>query len=307
VLRRHLWRRAAWSKPDRVAGSVAGVVAVLGTVWLLTPAFANASGWPARAARGSFVARVLDRWAPEPPGSIAALGRFVGDAPFPEVFERLTSPDAGRPPVGGLDAGVRERIRPAVVKIEGRACDEIQQGSGFVAADDLIVTNAHVVAGERVTTVILTDGRRLAASVVAFDPNRDLAVLRVRGLDVTVPSRADAPVDTPGSVIGYPGGGSQHEAPARVAQQIIARGRDIYGNAPTRRDILVLAAALAPGDSGAPLVDSRGRVIGVAFAVDPSTTTTAYALTRDEVERVLQPALRVGATAPVDTGPCLVG
>ncbi len=187
VLRRSLPGTVRRSLPDRLAGACAGVVCVLVGVWLLVPAFANAPGWPARAVRGSAIARAVDRIAPKPPGSLAALGRLVGEAPFPEVFQRLTSPDAGVPPGTGLEATVLARVTPSVVRVDGRACDQLQQGSGVVVADDLVLTNAHVVAGNRATTVTSETGRKLAADVVGFDPARDLALVRASG-----PRAADA-------------------------------------------------------------------------------------------------------------------
>jgi S1-C subfamily serine protease len=307
ALRRSLPDRGLLTAADRVAGATAGVLAVLAVVWLLVPAFASATGWPARAVRGSAIARAVDRYAPAPPSSLAALGRLVGEAPFPEVFDRLTSPDVGTPPVEGLSPDVAARVLPSVVRIEGRACDLIQQGSGFVAAADLVVTNAHVVGGESATEVFTPDGRRLDAVVVAFDPDRDLAVLRVPRLDLAALERAEGDVDSEGAVVGYPGGGPETVSPARLAQRITAKGTNIYRSASTSRDVFVLAAQLEPGDSGGALVDAAGRVVGSAFAVDPSSETTAYALTNDEVERVLDPVLVSGTSAGVDTGPCLVG
>lgn len=307
VLRKYLPDRGLLSAADRIAGAVAGVLAVLVGVWLLIPAVEGASGWPARAVRGSAIVRAVDRWAPTPPDSLEHLGRLVQDAQFPKVFERLTSPDVGQPPTSGVPAPVAAKVAPSVVKIEGRACDLIQEGTGWAAASNLVVTNAHVVAGERATEVFTPDGRRLDAVVVSFDPARDVAILRAEGLRLAVLSRADGAVDEKGTVFGYPGGGPQRESPARIAEEILAKGSDIYHSTPTRRDVFVLAAALAPGDSGGPVVDVQGRVVGVAFAVDPSEANTAYALTRGEIERPLERVIKSGASAAVDTGPCLVG
>jgi S1-C subfamily serine protease len=307
MLRRRLAFTATLHSADRVLGGVLGGLGVLVAVWLLTPALASAPGWTARAVRGSAIVRGVERVAPSPPDSVAALGRLVGDAPFPEVFERLTSSDAGPPPGSGLAAAVAERVASSVVRVEGQACDEIQQGSGWVAAGGLVVTNAHVVAGERSTSVFTTDGRNLDATVVAFDPRVDLAVLRVQSADLPTLPRATAEVDDSGAVFGHPRGGALREAPARIAQEIDARGTDIYRTGSTERDVFVLAAELQPGDSGGPLVDSRGRVVGVAFAIDPSTDTTAFALTTKEVDGVLDPVTHTGSTVPVSTGACLVG
>ena len=306
TLRRSLPGQVRWSTPDRIAGALAGVACVLVAVWLLVPAFANAPGWPARAARGSAIARAVDRIAPSPPGSLAALGRLVGDAPFPEVFDRLTSADAGTAPGTGLAPEVLARVGPSVVRVDGRACDQLQQGSGVVVADDLVLTNAHVVAGNRATTVTTDDGREVHAVVVGFDARRDLALVRARGLGLPTPERGSSDVDEGGAVIGYPEGGPQLESPARIAEEITATGTDIYRSAETERSVFVLGAVLEPGDSGGPLFDRDGRVVGIAFAVDPGEASTAYALTDVEIDAGLQGFLVRGATEPVDTGACLV-
>ena len=139
--------------------------------------------------------------------------------------------------------------------------------------------------------------------VVAFDPDRDVAVLRVDELDLPALEHATAGEGETGAVYGHPGGGSLRAAPARVAEVVTARGTDIYRGGRIDRNVFVLAAGLAPGDSGGPLVDQRGRAVGVAFAVDPGHEGTAYALTREEVDPVLSSA----GSGPVGTGPCLVG
>lgn len=307
ALRRHLPSVGGIRVADRVAGGVTGVVGVLVVVWLLIPGLANAPGWTARAVRGSAIVKEMDRVAPSPPKSLATLGRLVGDAPFPEVFRQITSSDVGAPPPNGLPVSVVPRVLPSVLKVEGQACDTIQQGSAVVVASGVAVTNAHVVAGERATSVVTPDQGRLNAVVTAFDPSRDVAVLRVPGLTATPLPIADIQVDSNGAVFGYPGGGPEQQAPARVGQRIDAQGSDIYRSSPTHRDVLVLAAKLYPGDSGGPFVDPHGQVVGLAFAVDPGAPSTAYALATDEVDAVLEPVLAAHATAAVSTGTCLVG
>lgn len=307
LVRRHLPATGGIRIADRVAGGITGVFGVLVVVWLLIPGLANAPGWTARAVRGSAIVRQIDRLAPKPPSSLSTLGRLVGDAPFPEVFRQLTSSDVGSPPGQGVPLAVSNRVSLSVVKVEGQACDTIQQGSGFVAANGLIVTNAHVVAGERSTTVTTPTQGRLDALVVAFDPNRDLAVLRVRGLNAAPLPIVDAQIDETGGVFGYPGGGPESQAPGRVAERIVAQGTDIYRSAPTQRDVLVLAAKLFPGNSGGPFVDTSGRVAGVAFAVDPGASSTAYALATDEVDAVLHPVEASGGGQLVNTGNCING
>jgi len=118
---------------------------------------------------------------------------------------------------------------------------------------------------------------------------------------------SDTAVGDTGGVFGYPEGGNEAEAPARVAERIDAEGTDIYHQSPTQRDVLVLATKLVPGNSGGPLVNVRGQVVGIAFAIDPGASSTAYALATDEVNAVLRPVLVSGSAAPVNTGSCLDG
>ena len=296
---------SALRQGDRVAGGALGVVGVLLLMWLLIPALANSPGWTARAVRDSAVARLIDRVAPAPPAESETLGRLVGDQSFPEVFDTLSSPDAGTPPADGIPAEAAARVTRSTLLVQGQACDSIQEGTGFVAAPNLVVTNAHVVAGERDTRVTTSDGRRLDASVVAFDPHRDLAVLRVPGLALPALAFGEGHVDDRGALFGHPGGGELREAPVRIAEQIVARGTDITHTTPTEREVFVLAAVTAPGDSGGPIVDADGRVIGVMFAYDISRDSTAYALTRKELDPVLAPVLAGSATTAVSTGDCL--
>lgn len=180
----------------------------------------------------------------------------------------------------------------------------MQDGTGWVVAPELIVTNAHVVAGERSTTVIRDDGRRLDATLVAFDAARDLAVLRTRALDrPPLVLAADAPgPGGSGGVFGRPGGGPLRVAPFAVSRSLDATGRDIYGTDRTRRRVLELAVALRPGDSGAPLVAPDGSVGGVAFAVARDRGDVAYALEPSEVRAVLATV----SAATVSAGPCLL-
>lgn len=291
---------------DRVAGAALGVFGVLAVMWLLIPALASSPGWPAGAVRESAVARAIDRFAPEPPDEAETLGRLVGDQSFPEVFDTLVSPDAGEPPADGIPAAAAARVAASVVKVEGVACERVQDGTGFVAARDLVVTNAHVVAGEERTRVETSDGRRLDTELVAFDPNRDLAVLRVPGIGLPALARGEGGIDQRGSIFGHPGGGPLRESPVRIAEEIVADGTDITRSSATEREVFVLAAVAAPGDSGAPVVDEEGRVVGVLFALDLSRPTTAYALTDDELGAVLDPVLAGTAPGVTGTGPCLV-
>jgi S1-C subfamily serine protease len=287
---------------DRVAGSVLGVVGVLMAVWVLTPALAAVPGWPAEATRGSAVAHLVEDVAPAPPETMQALRRFVQDGTFPAVFNELRrSPDPGPPPIEGLPADVHERVVRSTVKVTGEACRRIQEGSGFVAMPGVVVTNAHVVAGEKAPRIEPYEGKSLPATVVLFDANRDLALLRVPGLAAAPLPVAKAKEGDTGVVYGHPGGGPLRPAPARISQELIAVGRDIYDRNDTRRHIFVLASNLRPGDSGAAFVDKKGEVVGVAFAIAPDKPGVSYALTDKE----LTPVLAAAGTTAVSTGGCL--
>jgi S1-C subfamily serine protease len=288
---------------DRAAGSILGVVGVLAAVWLLIPALAAVPGWPAEATAESSIAHLVDDVAPAPPDTMQALRRFVQDGTFPAVFNELRrSPDPGPPPPeSGIDPALHQRIVRSTVKVTGEACRRIQEGSGFVAGAGLVVTNAHVVAGEKAPRVEPYEGRSLPATVVLFDANRDLALLRVPGLGEQALSVAKAKEGDTGAVYGHPGGGPLRAAPAKISQELIAVGRDIYDRNDTRRSIYVLASALRPGDSGAALVNKSGQVVGVAFAIAPDKPGVSYALTDKELTPVLA---RAGTTA-ISTGGCL--
>jgi S1-C subfamily serine protease len=288
---------------DRGAGAAAGVLGVIVTLWLLLPVIADVRGWVALQARTSTFAELVHDRLPEAPDALATLRRLVGGDQFPRVFDALQpAPDLGPPPSApGIPQEVVDQVVLSTVKIEGVACDRIQEGSGFVALPELVVTNAHVVAGQDETIVERSDGSEVTATVVAFDPRRDLAVLRAPGLNRAALPLADTDVGGTGAVFGHPGGGPLRVAPFSVGREVAATGTDIYDQERTERQVLILAASLAPGDSGAGLVDPQGQVVGVAFAIAPDKPNVAYALDIEELQAVLAGNL----SQPVDTGPCL--
>jgi S1-C subfamily serine protease len=288
---------------DRGAGAAAGVIGVFVALWLLLPLMADVPGWFAVQARTSTLARFVDERFPAAPDAVATLRRLVGGDQFPRVFEALgPAPDIGPPPsVSSIPQPVVDSVVPSTVKVQGVACRQIQEGSGFVVAPGLVATNAHVVAGETETVVQRSDGSEVRATVVAFDPRRDLAVLSAPELDRPALPRADVEVGAVGAVFGHPGGGPLRAAPFEVARTVTANGTDIYDQQSTEREVLILASALAPGDSGSALIDPEGRVVGVAFAIAPDKPGVAYALDIEELEAVLS----TDVSQPVDTGPCL--
>ena len=289
---------------DKGAGAAAGAVGVLAAFWLLVPAMADSSPSVSREVRNSVIARAVDSHLPRPPDTLQALRRLVGANRFPSVFDALRpAPAAGPPPAdSGLAPAVLTRVQASTVKVQGEACHRIQEGSGFAVAPDLVVTNAHVVAGERSTEVLRPDGRSLAATVVLFDADRDIALLRVGALGEIPMGLGSGGPGAVGAVFGHPDGTSRVVvSPARVQQEVDAVGRDLYDSHTTHRDVFILASVLHPGDSGGALVDHAGAVIGVAFAIAPDRPGTAYALTTREVTADLSRP-RAGAVA---TGPCL--
>jgi S1-C subfamily serine protease len=293
-----------WVVADRTFGGLAGALGVVVAVWLLLPTMTDVPGQLASQSRNSVVAREIDRLLPDPPDALVALRRLVGEDQFPRVFSAMRpAPDVGPPPAApGLAAEVVAAVAPSTVKVTGMACSRIQEGSGFVTVtEDLVVTNAHVVAGQSETQVVLTDGAVRDAVVVVFDPDRDLAVLRVPGLRRAPLPIADGVPGTPGGVFGYPGGAPLRVQPFQVGDEVRAVGTDIYDQRRTERQVLIVASQLRPGDSGSALVDGTGNVVGVAFAIAPDDPNVAYALDVAELQAVLAGDL----STEVPTGPCL--
>jgi hypothetical protein len=294
----HGWPRDV----DRSGGAVMGVLGVAVTVWLLTPAMAQVPGDMARLARTSTITRALADVLPSAPATLQDLERLVG-ADLPIVLADLEpAPDLGPPPASsGLSAAVQEAAAASTVKVEAAACGRLQDGSGAVVGRDLVVTNAHVVAGgDDIVVERHPDGAEVPAELVAFDPRRDLAVLSVPGLDRPPLSLGDAESGDVGAVFGHPGGGPLEVSPFEVGEEVTATGRDIYGTERTERQMLFLAAQLRPGDSGGALIDPAGAMVGIAFAIAPDDPNVAFALTVEEVRAVLDSPL-----APTDSGPCL--
>jgi S1-C subfamily serine protease len=292
---------------DKGVGAAVGAAGVVVALWLLLPSISSVAGWPARATRDSAISRWVSSHLPQPPDALESLRRLVANDGFPQVFDSLRPGESvGAPPADDpVPAGITAQVAASTVKVEGQACDRIQDGSGFAVADDLVLTNAHVVAGEpaHATSVLLPTGQRRAATVVLYDPNRDLALLAVPDLGERPLTLATGRVGQKTAVFGHPGGQDPLAIqPASIAQEITAIGEDLYDRHHTSRDVFVLAASLAPGDSGGALVDVRGQVVGVAFAIALDQSDTAYALTSGEIEADLR-APRSGA--PVSTQACL--
>lgn len=298
----------SFQRADHVAGAVAGATSVVLGLWLVAPIMTSLPGWPARLADTSTLVSGVSTVLPDAPDTGSALRSLVSNAGFPQVFTNAAeAPAAGAPPLdSGMTPEVAARVAASTVKIlaDGGGCNRIQEGSGFVVQQDVVVTNAHVIAGEERVTVQRPDGRRLRARVAVFDPTRDLAVLVVDELRQDPLGRGVAAAGDIGGVLGHPRGQETVRlAPTRIEREVDADGRDIYNQRPSRRHVFLLAGDLQPGDSGAPLVNGEGLVVGVAFAIAPDAPSTAYALTDRELDAVLA-AFLTAPTASVGTGAC---
>jgi S1-C subfamily serine protease len=311
VVGRRVWVAARRSRLDPIdagAGSVVAGAAALLTVWFL--AFNLVQGpFPAlsREIRGSVVVRGLDAVLPRPPSLLAQVRTFFDRFGFPEVFAGL--PPA---PVGPVEGPTRAQAQEAfdqadqsTLRIVGEACGRIQEGSGFVVDGDLVVTNAHVVAGVGRPQAQQQGGGEFAATPMLFDPGLDVAVLRLDDAPEPPLDLLSGTVDrgATGAVLGYPGGGGLSGGEAAVRRTLPALGRDIYGESTVRREIYELQAVVRPGNSGGPFVTTSGEVAGVVFAASTTNEGLGYAITSEEVIPLVEAAL--GRANPVPTGPCL--
>ena len=147
----------------------------------------------------------------------------------------------------------------------------------------------------------VSEGFRLLEQIMAFDPNRDVAVLHVPNLGLAGLPMSGAAEGGRGAVFGYPGGGDLKVSPYRISELVTAVGADIYDRRPTRRPILILASNLARGDSGGALINTESQVAGLAFAISPDRPGVAYALQIKEVRAVLAQV----TGSPVGTGRCI--
>ena len=308
-----LRKRLTWQpaqRVDAVLGAVVSAVAVLLVVWMVATPLA-AAPYPrlSAAVRDSQVVRAIDEVVPRPVRALyASLRDLVRQYDFPEVFGPLvpTRVRDVQPPDQALSGSVAvDRSRGSVLKITGvaEACARRIEGSGFVYARDRVMTNAHVVAGvDRPRVQVGTEQR--AATVVLYDPRRDVAVLRVPGLGLRPLPFAERPAESGDDaiVVGYPEDGPFFVGPARVRDRLEIRGPDIYDDRTVTREVYAILGDVRSGNSGGPLLAPDGSVYGVIFAAAVDQQRTGFALTAAEVAG----AARTGGTAAtkVSTGDC---
>ncbi|MFE3293243.1 acid resistance serine protease MarP [Rhodococcus sp. NPDC059234] len=296
---------------DSVVGAVLQAAAVLVAAWLLAiPLTASSQPAVATAVRGSKVLTQVDEVAPN------WMRRLPSD--FSALLDTSGLPDVigpfGRTPIAVVDAPdpaiaqgpLAARLQPSVLRVRGVApsCQRALEGSGFVVAPERVMTNAHVVAG---TDKVVVDTARgaLDAKVVLFDPEVDIAVLAVPGLDADALPFAPEPARSGDTalVLGYPGGGPYTASAARVRETLDLKGPDIYRARDVTREVYTVRGSIRQGNSGGPLVDEQGRVLGVVFGAAVDNSDTGFVLTAAEVSRQLAQA--TSANGAVATGDCI--
>jgi S1-C subfamily serine protease len=302
------------SGPVRVIDSVIGValqlVVVLVAAWLLaSPLTSSDQPSLAAAVRGSKVVSEVDKFAPDwlraVPKRMSALLSNSGLPDVLEPFGRTPIANVDPPDASLADSLVVAKSRPSVVKIRGvaPACQKVLEGTGFVVAPNRVMSNAHVVAGADTVTVE-AEGNKYDATVVSYDPNADISILDVPGLPQQPLVFAEEPAKsgTDAVILGFPGGGDFVATPARVREIIELNGPDIYKSTTVNREVYTIRGLVRQGNSGGPMINRAGQVIGVVFGAAVDDNDTGFVMTTNEVSRQLA---RIGNTAKVPTGACV--
>ncbi|MFN8228228.1 MAG: acid resistance serine protease MarP [Mycobacterium sp.] len=291
---------------DSLIGVVLQVAVVLLAAWLMAaPLKESTQPSLVAAVQDSKVIQQIDRIAPpwlhnlvssRLKEALASSGLQIG----PNQTVNVDDPDPSL-----ASSAVVSALRPSVVKVRGVAtgCEKVLEGSGFVVAPNRVMSNAHVVAGSASVTVE-SDGQVYDAVVVSYDPNEDLSILEVPDLPaVPIPfATKSAVTGTDALVLGFPGGGDFVATPARVRETIKLNGPDIYRSATVTREVYTVKGTVRQGNSGGPLVNRGGQVLGVVFGAAVDDNDTGFVLTANEVSRQLA---QVNNTEPVPTGACL--
>jgi uncharacterized membrane protein required for colicin V production len=293
---------------DGALGAAFGAALGLGIVWILAAVAAQAPGQSNLRVdiQRSAILRTLNEILPPTGPILNALARLD---PLPSISG--PSPDVAPPPSGVARAPGVRRAERSVVRVLGTACGLAIEGSGWVAAPGLVVTNAHVVAGEQDTSVEVGGSPPgLPAQAVAFDPTNDVAVLHVSELNLG--SLSLSPEVSPGAagaIVGYPENGPLDGEPARIGRTQTVLTQNAYGQGPVSRLLTPLRGLVRAGNSGGPVVDLGGQVLTTVFAgTVGGRARGGYGVANQTVASVLaQARARVSAGEAVATGPCTAG
>ncbi|AWB83223.1 MarP family serine protease [Corynebacterium liangguodongii] len=298
---------------DSILGALVQAAAVALVLWFISlPLASTAPGKVGQGIRQSAILGVIDSLAPAPlesvPARLAALISESGLPPLVSPFATPVGQQVDAPSSAAIDAEVVAAVRPSVVHVMGEAgvCGRRLMGSGFVAAQDYVVTNAHVVAGTQTVSLDTVLGVK-AAVVVYYNPDVDIAVLHSPGLglDPIAAAEGELAAGDDAAVMGYPHSGPFEATPARVRSRITIAGPDIYATGRVEREAYTLRGTIRQGNSGGPLLTPRGEVAGVIFGASVDSEETGYALTWRQVAGVV--GRFENLTAPVDTQACVVG
>jgi S1-C subfamily serine protease len=287
---------------DGLLGAVLTACIGLGIAWIVgAVALQSSTSRPLRAdIQQSAILTELDRLLPPSGPILDALARVD---PLPSV--RGPAADVPAPTRGVLARPAVRTAARSVVRVFGTACNLGIEGSGWVAAPDLVITNAHVVAGERDTAIQVGGvGPGLPAEVVGFDTHDDIAVLRIHDLALTPLRLAANPRSgTAAAILGYPLDGSFDAEPGRIGQTNTVSTENAYGRGHVLRSITALRGRVRPGNSGGPMVDARGQVVATIFAALTGTARPGgFAVPNALVRTQLAQAMARGTA--VSTGPC---
>lgn len=279
---------------DSMAGVVAGALIGLVVIWVLGVLVLQLPGHTQLrdAVQRSLVLQRLNSIVP-PRSVLNTLARID---PFP-TFTGPPVPTTPPDPRVLQQPGVRGAA-PSVVRVLGTACGLGVEGSGWVARPGLVVTAAHVVAGEHDTTVTTLSGETLNAEAVAFDSRNDVAVLRVFGLTARPLSLVDPTSNTSVAIVGYPENGPLDAVPGRIGTTSTVISDDAYGNGPVSRTVTSLSGEVRHGNSGGPAVNAAGAVETTVFAAR-ANGAGGYGVPASVVRRALD-----SARASVSTGHC---
>lgn len=301
-------QRARLGSFDSGMGAALSVLVTFVSFWLVGSLLIQGpSKGLAKALQKSETLGFMNDVMPPPPDVLAYIRQYLDTSGFPQVFAGLPRP-VGPPvklPTSAEANRAGRKAEPSMVRVVVPACGGTQLGSGWIAAQDTVVTNAHVVSGGDSVTLQDPEGDH-PGTVVLFDPKTDIAIIHAEGLDGPALDLeiSEQERETVGAALGYPGNknGTLVILRAAVQAQYPATGKDIYGRSDATREVYELRAAVRQGDSGGPFVLSNGDVAGVVFAASTTDGDIGYALTAAEV----QDEIEAGSTrtAPVGTGRC---